>query len=171
MTATKIRTTPRTDAGAPARSGDRSALVAFTAAFWPFAAALVLLCVFGFDVDAGRRYWPRQQILDAIRQVESGGREKPPDGDGGRAIGPFQIHAVYWVDASGDKTLGGTYEQCRQRDYAERVVTAYMRRHAATAWERGDAQTIARIHNGGPKGAESPKTLDYWRRVRQQLPR
>lgn len=34
-----------------------------------------------------------EQILDAIERVESSGRGKnTPDGDGGKAIGPFQIH-------------------------------------------------------------------------------
>jgi hypothetical protein len=45
-----------------------------------------------------------------------------------------------------------------------------MSRHAAAAWQRGEAQTIARVHNGGPLGAEKAATLGYWRRVRANLP-
>jgi hypothetical protein len=33
----------------------------------------------------------------------------------------------------------------------------------------GDLEVLARIHNGGPRGAQSPATLDYWRRVRADL--
>src|SRR5690606_22841719 len=38
-----------------------------------------------------------EEILYGIRQVESGGRENPPDGDDGLAIGPYQIHRAYWI--------------------------------------------------------------------------
>ncbi|MFN9308235.1 MAG: hypothetical protein ACK6DT_19530 [Planctomycetota bacterium] len=121
--------------------------------------------------DDGRRTWPRPAILQAIRMVESGGNDLIGDGDGGRAIGPYQIHEVYWRDATAhDPGLGGDYQDCRDRAYAERVVAAYMERYAAAAWRRGDAQTIARVHNGGPLGAAKPATLGYWRRVRANLP-
>lgn len=117
------------------------------------------------------RTWPRDEVLYAIRMVESGGDDAVVDGDGGRAIGPYQIHEVYWRDAHAhDPSLGGDYQACRQRAYAERVVAAYMSKHAPAAWQRGEAQTIARIHNGGPLGAHKPATLGYWRRVRGFLP-
>ncbi|MBL8722898.1 MAG: hypothetical protein JNK49_02580 [Planctomycetes bacterium] len=115
--------------------------------------------------------WPRDTILTALRHVESSDRPNPPDGDGGLAIGPYQIHQGYWLDATAfDSTLGGSYQDCRQRAYAERVIDAYMRRHAAAAWATGHAETIARIHNGGPRGVTNPKTDGYWRRVRERLP-
>lgn len=133
------------------------------------AAATALLAVLWLR-DA-RRVWPREQILDAIRFVESSDRAAPPDGDGGLAIGPYQIHEVYWRDAlAAEPGLGGTYADCRRRDYAERVIAAYMRRHAPAAWDEGDAQVIARVHNGGPKGADKAATLGYWERVRARLP-
>lgn len=140
---------------------------AFFAAFLPFLLSLLLLTT---QVDGGSRSWPTRDILDAIRHVESGGMDHPPDGDGGRAIGPYQIHFVYWLDAKGgDPSLGGSYEDCRDRAYAEKVITAYMLRYAPEAWEGGDAQTIARVHNGGPTGPTKDATLGYWRRVRQRL--
>ncbi|MBX3463047.1 MAG: hypothetical protein KF830_07740 [Planctomycetes bacterium] len=121
--------------------------------------------------DAARATWPRQQILDAIRFVESGDRDDVPDGDGGLAIGPYQIHRVYWQDAiEFEPGLGGDYPDCRRRDYAERVLDAYMRRWAPAAWRLGDAETIARIHNGGPRGAANDATQRYWQKVRERLP-
>ena len=93
------------------------------------------------------------------------------DGDGGLAIGPYQIHEVYWRDAvRSDPALGGTYQDCRRRAYAEKVVAAYMRLHVPDAWARGDGETIARVHNGGPRGADKNATLGYWQRVRARLP-
>jgi hypothetical protein len=50
-------------------------------------------------------------ILDALRRVETGGIPDPSlaVGDGGAAIGPYQIHRPYWLDAG----VPGTYEDCR----------------------------------------------------------
>jgi hypothetical protein len=157
-----------------ARAGSKAAwsiqdpsVRAFVAAFLPFFAALLLLAM---PVGGSSRSWPIAEILEAIRQVESGGRDNPPDGDDGRAIGPYQIHFVYWLDAKGgDAALGGTYEDCRDRAYAERVILAYMRRYAADALSRGDAETIARVHNGGPMGPDKHATLGYWQRVLRHL--
>ncbi|MCA8942258.1 MAG: hypothetical protein KDB80_06815 [Planctomycetes bacterium] len=114
------------------------------------------------------------EILDAIRMVESGGRDDCPDGDGGKAIGPFQIHENYWRDAVAfDPSIGPgngfSYQDCRDRDYAMRVVDAYMTRWIPDAWAAADAETIARTHNGGPRGAEKSSTEGYWQRVRKRL--
>ena len=68
-----------------------------------------------------------------------------------------------------DPELGGDYQDCRRRAYAERVIDAYMRRYAAEAWRIGDAETVARVHNGGPNGAQKQATLGYWQRVRSRL--
>jgi hypothetical protein len=45
-----------------------------------------------------------------------------------------------------------------------------MRLHVPDAWARGDGETIARVHNGGPRGAGKNATLGYWQRVRARLP-
>jgi len=110
-------------------------------------------------------------ILDAIEKVETGGQRDPANavGDQGRALGPMQIHRVYWVDAvDHDPSLvsnGETYDSVRDRAYARRVVMAYWSRYAKS-W---DAQTLARIHNGGPKGHRKAATLGYWAKVRAKL--
>lgn len=109
---------------------------------------------------------PIADILHAIRIVETNDRPDAPDGDGGLAIGPYQVHEVYWRDAlAHDPTLGGTYQDCRDRAYAERVIRAYMLRHAPDAWASGDAEIIARTHNGGPSGPLKSSTEAYWQRV------
>ena len=145
---------------------------------WPrrrrFAAlgAFLLLLALAFAFGGGtRETWPRQDVLDAIRFVESGDREVVPDGDGGLAIGPYQIHRVYWQDAGEfEPELGGDYQDCRQRAYAERVIDAYMRRWVPGAWRAGDAEVIARVHNGGPRGDFHDATRRYWQKVRARLP-
>ncbi len=111
-----------------------------------------------------------QEILRAIRMVESSGQLSPPDGDGGDAIGPYQIHEIYWSDAlAADPDLGGTYQDCRSLDYAEAVIRAYMLQWVPRAWRSGNAEVIARTHNGGPTGAARPTTGGYWKKVQAQL--
>ena len=139
--------------------------------------ALIGLCVplvFSFAAPLQSRL--RRDVLDAIRLVESSGRDDCRDGDGGLAIGPFQIHRVYWLDAvQAEPALGPAaghdYQDCRDRRYAERVVAAYMQRYVPSAWLRGDAEVIARTHNGGPRGAQKNATDGYWRRVERALKR
>ncbi len=136
----------------------------------PIILVLAIALLFGRSAEARRESYGRDAILAAIRFVESSDRPNPPDGDGGRAIGPYQIHNVYWRDAiEHDPTLGGTYQDCRDRGYAERVIDAYMRRWAAEAWRDGDAETVARVHNGGPTGAQKTATDGYWERVLARL--
>jgi hypothetical protein len=94
-----------------------------------------------------------RRILDALRQVETGGSRDPDRavGDDGLALGAYQIHRVYWLDAveyePSLKARG--YEAVTDRAYAERVVLAYLSRYARD-WS---IDTVARIHNGGPAGA------------------
>jgi hypothetical protein len=111
-------------------------------------------------------------FLDAIMMVESGG-DPNAVGDGGKAIGAFQIHRGYWKDAVAfDKTLGGTYHDCFDPAYARRVVVAYMRRYAPAGATMED---MARLHNGGcnilkRKGSKAwDATTAYWNKVRKHL--
>jgi len=121
-------------------------------------------------IDNGQDELTHRQILDSIRMVESGGRDDCPDGDSGRSIGPFQIWSSYWKDAvSFDRSIGGKYQDCRNRTYSEKVVRAYMNRYVPRAWKTLDAEVIARTHNGGPRGARNDSTLKYWKKVRRVL--
>lgn len=107
-----------------------------------------------------------RKFLDALRQVESQGNDKAV-GDYGNAIGGYQVWRDYWQDAVDyDKTIGGKYENCFNRNYAERVVVAYLNRYApeGASWE-----TLARIHNGGPKGYKIKATEKYWQKVKREL--
>jgi hypothetical protein len=132
---------------------------------------LLLATLWWLCSEGERRCWPQREVLDAIRFVESSHRDDVPDGDGGKAIGPFQIHFEFWQDAvAAAPELGGVYADCRRREYAERVVAAYMRRWIPDAWSDGEAEVIARVHNGGPTGALNRATLGYWQKVRARLP-
>lgn len=112
--------------------------------------------------------WTLDELLDAIRQVESGGMKeggRRATGDGGRAIGPYQIHKPYWEDSK----VPGTHDDCRDPEYARKVVLAYWKRYAPKALASVDAQALARVHNGGPDGAKQECTLPFWSKVERQL--
>ena len=109
---------------------------------------------------------PHRQLLDALWMVEASRRLHPPDGDGGLSIGPYQISRAYWKDATEfDPQLGGSYEDCRDKAYAEEIVLAYWRRYIPG----GTDEDRARVHNGGPQGHKKEATLKYWEKVEREL--
>ena len=104
---------------------------------------------------------PPASFFRALHIVETSGRTGAILGDNGRALGPLQIHRGYHADAR----IGGDYSRCADLDYSKRVVSAYLQRYAPKAWAAGDVTTLARIHNGGPRGDKKSATLGYAAKV------
>jgi hypothetical protein len=112
---------------------------------------------------------PLDDFFKALHLVEVGGDLYPKDGDNGRAIGPFQVWRAYWQDAVRfDPSIGGRYQDCRNYAYAKKVVAAYLRGHAPSAWANRDFVTLAKIHNGGPTGGKASAS-DYAARVKNVM--
>ena len=105
---------------------------------------------------------PSESFWRALHLVETSGRTGPIIGDGGAALGPLQIHRAYHADSR----VAGDYSRVAELDYSKRVATAYLKRHAPTAWAAGDVETLARIHNGGLTGHKRASTLPYLRKFR-----
>ena len=108
---------------------------------------------------------PPPSFFAALHQVETGGAIGATLGDNGKALGPLQIHRAYHADSR----VGGEYSRCADLEYSKQVVTAYMQRYAKAAWDAGDIATLARIHNGGPRGHLKPATLKYSQKVLRVL--
>jgi hypothetical protein len=104
---------------------------------------------------------PPSSFFRALNIVETSGRTGAILGDNGKALGPLQIHRGYHADAR----VGGDYSRCADLDYSRRVVSAYLQRYAPAAWAAGDVTTLARIHNGGPRGATKQATVHYGDKV------
>ena len=101
-------------------------------------------------------------LLDAMYAVESN-RGKSLLGDGGQAIGPYQIWREYWQDAVDfDPSIGGSYKDCMDKAYSEKIIRAYWARYAPKG---ATLEQLARIHNGGPKGHTRNATLKYWKKI------
>ncbi len=132
----------------------------------------LLLRVEGQQID--------QQLLNAIRHVESGG-DDCAIGDRNlrnKALGPYQIRRPYYDDAvqfnpslrSGGRSFRNVWGVGSEQ-YSEDVIRSYMKRYA-TAKRLGHRPTyedIARIHNGGPNGYKNPNTNKYWKKVQKAL--
>ena len=108
-------------------------------------------------------------FLDAIAAVETNTDDAAVNASED-AHGRFQIRAAYLADAN--RILGTSYTLADMHDQAkaERVVLAYLRHYGT---ERGvtSLYDLARIHNGGPRGAEKRATIDYGARVWETLAR
>lgn len=94
----------------------------------------------------------QDRLLLAIRQVESGGKLHPEDGDNHQAIGPLQIHRACWRDSR----ITGTYQDCRSWPYSRRVFEGYAMRYEPQAWRRGDVGLLSRLWNAGPNWRDHP---------------
>lgn len=86
-------------------------------------------------------------------------------GDGGRAIGLYQIHLAYWKD--GTRLLGvkWPYGQAKDPCKAKEVVRAYLCHYG----KGKSLLDMARIHNGGPRGHTKQATVKYARRIANVL--
>jgi len=105
---------------------------------------------------------PPDSFFRALHIVETSGRTGPILGDGGKALGPLQIHRDYHADSR----VAGDYSRCADLEYSKRVATVYLKRHAPEAWAKGDVETLARVHNGGPRGHLKQATKGYGVRVK-----
>ena len=105
---------------------------------------------------------PPDSFWRALHIVETSGRTGPIVGDGGKALGPLQIHRAYHQDSR----VAGDYSRVAELDYSKRVATAYFKRWAPDAFAKGDVETLARVFNGGPRGHLKPATKGYGVRVK-----
>ena len=107
-----------------------------------------------------------ERLLDAIARVES---HSDPNavGDGGRALGAYQIHCRYWQDGTRILGVDWSFQDALNPRKARQVVRAYLSHHG-----RGKSLLdMARIHNGGPRGYRKRATREYARKIKAALDR
>lgn len=112
---------------------------------------------------------PVDRLLDAMETVESHGNRYAV-GDGGRSYGYYQLQRAYVDDAIGRHVSLSEYRRiCTDRAAAIRAVKGYWARYAPSALRRNDLETLARVHNGGPRGDRLKQTQAYWVRVKRAM--
>jgi len=103
-------------------------------------------------------------LISALIAVESSGNDLAI-GDGGRAIGPLQIHRAVVIDVN--RITGSHYrhQDMTNRAQARAVCEAYLRHYGKGA----TPEQLARRWNGGPKGDTKTSTEAYWAKVKKHL--
>lgn len=102
------------------------------------------------------------RLLDAIAKVESD--------RGATSANVYQLRRIYVRDVNRIKGWSVRYaDAIRDPALAKQCILAYWR-HYARGYERrtgrkATAETLARMHNGGPDGWREAATTRYWRRV------
>lgn len=103
-------------------------------------------------------------LISALIIVESSGNDLAI-GDGGKAIGPLQIHKAVVTDVNRFTGSHYRHQDMTNRAASRAVCEAYLRHYG-----RGKTtEEQARIWNGGPTGDRKTATLGYWRKVQKHL--
>ena len=115
-------------------------------------------------------------LLPLLAEVESN-FDPNAIGDGGKAIGMYQIHEDYWMDGTDWIDVNWEYhiEYVKNPTYSTVVVIGYLDRYGRN-YEKKTGQpatmeVLARIHNGGPRGYEKESTKEYWRKIEALIDR
>ena len=101
------------------------------------------------------------ELIEKIRLVESSGRANPPDGDGGEATGPLQIHQCVLDDVN--ERYGRKFVRADLRDVKTAKLIA--RLYIEMWMEKHKEEIGARIFNGGPRGWRKKSTDSYWEKI------
>ena len=104
-------------------------------------------------------------LLAAMRSVETDNAADPPLGDHGHARGPFQIHEDFWEDSG----IVGRWQDCDDVAYSERVIVAYWQRYESTAYSHADNQTLALLFHYGPGFRRQGDPDNYWSKIRRRM--
>ena len=111
-------------------------------------------------------------LLDAIAYVESNYNDSAV-GDGGTAVGRYQLHRIYVDDvnriAGTHYTYSDRYDPVKSRQMVIIYLTYYGDLYTRTTGNVATNEVLARIHNGGPYGYRKPATIRYWNKVNNKL--
>jgi hypothetical protein len=109
---------------------------------------------------AGVNHKDIERLLDAIAHVESH-CDRNRVGDGGKALGAYQIHRDYWEEGTGILGVDWPHGDAIDPKKARRVVKAYLLYYG----KGRSLLDMARIHNGGPQGCTKKATLCYAQKI------
>ena len=120
-----------------------------------------------------------EDLLDAIEWVESRG-DSNAIGDGGNAIGAYQIWKIYVDDVNNINTFGPkySYEDRWNRNKSRAMTKTYLYWYIRFTkgiynkkpeWDNRKWEYMARIHNGGPNGWKKESTEKYWLKIKNYL--
>lgn len=103
-------------------------------------------------------------LVAAIAAIETGSTGPIP-GDGGRAIGPLQIHQCVIDEVNRLEKTSLKLSDMTDPSYSSYVCRLYLVYWASRMDHDPSVSELARIWNGGPYGPVKSSTADYGRRV------
>jgi len=113
-------------------------------------------------------------FLLMLAMHESGGNQYAI-GDNGDAVGAYQIHVEVIQDVNeryGTRYVNADrFNKVKSAEIATRYLKYWGGREGVNFKDginRREAQVLARIWNGGPKGHERSCTVSYWERFKKQ---
>lgn len=111
-------------------------------------------------------------LFRALRTVESSNRPRAV-GDGGAAVGVYQLHHSYVMDVN--RIYGTRFTHSDRLDpiKSHRIVRLYLAHYGRVynkiTGKPATCEVLARIHNGGPKGWRKSATNPYWAKVKREM--
>ena len=106
------------------------------------------------------------KLLYVICMVESSGNPNVEDGDGGLAVGMYQIHQQYVFDVNRIYNTSYTHDDCRDRSTAELIVIKYLRywgaRYQLNTGKEPTFEDYCRMNNGGCHFYKDRSETDYY---------
>lgn len=110
-------------------------------------------------------------LLSAMAEVESNGNvnAKTLDTNGKYSYGCLQIQDLYLIDSRLDYTLNDLFNKEISFEVAKAYLKRYAKSYEARTGKVATYEVLARIHNGGPRGAEHSATNSYWTKVKAIL--
>ena len=106
---------------------------------------------------------PSERLLNAIRQVESGGRNVT--GDGGKAVGVYQLHKCVVDDVNRIYKTKYQYIDRQNEAKSRQIARLYLKHYG-----KGLSQLEqARVFNGGPRGHKKESTIKYAMKIERAM--
>lgn len=134
--------------------------------------SILLTCISATCISA-----PSGRLLDAIRSVESADG-KLLVGDGGRAIGEYQLHKCYVDEVNrilGERryTYADRNDGAKSREMAVIYLSRWGRVYERQTGKPATDEVYAKIHNGHNYWRKSQKVKAaverYWRKVAKEM--
>lgn len=110
-------------------------------------------------------------FLDAVAQVESGGRTDISITDVNNliSVGCLQIQQPYLTDSRLNYTLAEMTDKAKAYAVAKAYLQRYAKNYKRVTGKEATFEVLARIHNGGPVGWSKASTVAYANKVRARL--
>jgi hypothetical protein len=112
------------------------------------------------------------KLIAALIAIESGGDDLAV-WDKGKSVGCLQIQKAVITDVNRyygrNYQLYDRYVRAHSIEIAKLYLAYWGRAYERETKKQVTDEVLARIWNGGPKGYEKEKTIQYWHKVKEKM--